>query len=90
MLFGNSSLFRAFVMVALVVSITSVRADQRTKPRSTPQKPQPAPAVASFYEVYEQSILDLQDAMAAGRWDEIEATAREFAAAYQSASSDRP
>lgn len=30
------------------------------------------------------------DAMAAGRWDEIEATAREFAAAYKSASSDRP
>jgi 2-dehydro-3-deoxyphosphogluconate aldolase / (4S)-4-hydroxy-2-oxoglutarate aldolase len=28
-------------------------------------------------------------AMAAGRWDEIEATAREFAAAYQAARRDR-
>ena len=36
------------------------------------------------------SELCSPDAMAAGRWDEIEATAREFAAAYQSASSDRP
>jgi len=36
------------------------------------------------------SELCSPDAMATGRWDEIEATAREFAAAYQSASSDRP
>ena len=36
------------------------------------------------------SELCSRDAMAAGRWDEIEATAREFAAAYKSASSDRP
>jgi 2-dehydro-3-deoxyphosphogluconate aldolase / (4S)-4-hydroxy-2-oxoglutarate aldolase len=36
------------------------------------------------------SELCSPDAMAAGRWDEIGATAREFAAAYQSASSDRP
>jgi 2-keto-3-deoxy-6-phosphogluconate aldolase len=36
------------------------------------------------------SELCSPDAMAAGRCDEIGATAREFAAAYQSASSDRP
>ena len=36
------------------------------------------------------SELCSPDAMATGRWDEIEATAHEFAAAYQSASSDRP
>jgi Asp-tRNA(Asn)/Glu-tRNA(Gln) amidotransferase A subunit family amidase len=67
MLFRNSSRFRAIVMIALVVSITTVSADQRKKARPAPPKAQPAPAPTAFYEVYEQSILQLQDAMATGR-----------------------
>jgi Asp-tRNA(Asn)/Glu-tRNA(Gln) amidotransferase A subunit family amidase len=53
-------------MLALVSSMATVSADQRQKSKAPPPKAQPAPAVA-FYEVYEQSILELQDAMAAGR-----------------------
>lgn len=48
---------------ALVVSFSAVVFAQRT-----PQlKPQPAPAAIEYFEVYEQSIVDLQSAMTSGR-----------------------
>jgi amidase len=65
MLFKNSVGLRAtgvaLLLAALLTCIASVRAEQRQSAR-----PQPAP-VMEFYEVHEQSILDLQAAMAAGR-----------------------
>jgi amidase len=52
-----------FLTLALTLaSIVSVAADQRPSGR-----PQPEPAVREFFEVHEQSIVDLQDAQTAGR-----------------------
>src|SRR6478735_4796885 len=67
MLFRNSARFRAVVLIAVVSSMATVSADQKKKGKTPPPKPQPAPAVVAFYEVYEQSILQLQDAMSTGR-----------------------
>jgi Asp-tRNA(Asn)/Glu-tRNA(Gln) amidotransferase A subunit family amidase len=53
---------KTFVILALSLLTVGLRADQRP----APPRPQPAP-VMEFYEVYEQSIVDLQAAMTAGR-----------------------
>ena len=39
----------------------------RVDAQRTPPKPQPPPAPIEYFEVYEQSIVDLQSAMASGR-----------------------
>jgi amidase len=57
----NSARFRVLAMALLAGSIGTVNAQQRPQPR-----PQPAP-VMEFFEVHEQSILDLQSAMTSGR-----------------------
>ena len=61
MLFTNRARFFTGASLLLLV-IVNVRADQRTPA----PRPQPAP-VMEFFEVYEQSILELQAAQASGR-----------------------
>jgi len=61
MRFWISARFRAVALVAVCGSITTLGAEQRAAVR-----PQPAP-VMEFFEVHEQSILDLQAAQASGR-----------------------
>ncbi|MDQ3420997.1 MAG: amidase family protein, partial [Acidobacteriota bacterium] len=56
-----SARFRALALIVVVGSITTLGADQRA-----PVRLQPAPVV-EFFEVHEQSILDLQAAQASGR-----------------------
>jgi amidase len=53
----------AGLLTALLMASLSPLAAQQ---RPAPPRPQPAPVI-EFFEVHEQSILDLQDAMAAGR-----------------------
>src|SRR5215510_6180623 len=50
------------ITLIVVVSAASLRGQ-----RATPPKPQPPPAPVEFFEVYEQSITDLQAAMSSGR-----------------------
>jgi len=56
-----SARFRALALIVVLGSLTTLGADQRS-----PVRPQPAPVV-EFFEVHEQSILDLQAAQASGR-----------------------
>jgi Asp-tRNA(Asn)/Glu-tRNA(Gln) amidotransferase A subunit family amidase len=53
---------QAVIMASLVLLSAASISGQRTPP-----KPQPAPAPAEYFEVYEQSITDLQAAMSSGR-----------------------
>jgi amidase len=62
MLFTKSARFRSVVLLLSLGSIVTLRADQR----APAPRPQPAP-VMEFFEVHEQSILELQSAMASGR-----------------------
>jgi amidase len=50
-------------VVALIVVASATLQGQR----NAPPRPQPAPAPIEFFEVHEQSILELQSAMQAGR-----------------------
>jgi len=54
----SQGLLAVLMMVSCVVSAQGQR---------TPPKPQPAPAPIEYFEVYEQSITDLQSAMSSGR-----------------------
>ncbi len=54
-----SARFRALALIVVLGSMTTLGAEQRS-----PVRPQP---VAEFFEVHEQSILDLQAAQASGR-----------------------
>src|ERR1041385_119002 len=54
----STSLLAVLLVASVVVSAQGQR---------TPPKPQPAPAPIEYFEVYEQSITDLQAAMSSGR-----------------------
>ncbi len=53
--------------VVSIASIVLISAASLHGQRTPPAKPQPPPAPVEFYEVYEQSITDLQSAMSSGR-----------------------
>ena len=55
---------RSKALLGLVVITASLA---RLDAQRTPPKPQPPPAPMEYFEVYEQSVVDLQSAMAAGR-----------------------
>jgi amidase len=55
-------MYARVVVIAFVVIASTTLQGQRTPPR-----PQPAPAPIELFEVHEQSILDLQASMQAGR-----------------------
>lgn len=61
--YNRRVLNKTFVILTIALLSVPVSADQR---RAAPPKPQPAP-VMEFFEVHEQSIVDLQAAMTAGR-----------------------
>jgi amidase len=77
--FGKSACFRASALVIALASIATVRADPfdslepsgvefaQGKGKRAPVRPQPAPAPVELFEVYEQSILDLQAAQSSGK-----------------------
>jgi hypothetical protein len=56
---------RSKVLLGVAVTVACLaRVDAQ---RTPPPKPQPPPAPSEYFEVYEQSIVDLQNAMASGR-----------------------
>jgi amidase len=55
---------RSKVLLGVAVTVACLA---RVDAQRTPPKPQPPPAPIEYFEVYEQSILDLQGAMASGR-----------------------
>jgi Asp-tRNA(Asn)/Glu-tRNA(Gln) amidotransferase A subunit family amidase len=52
----------AVIALLVFISAASIRGQ-----RTPPPKPQPPPAPIEYFEVYEQSIVDLQSAMSSGR-----------------------
>jgi len=67
MLSVNSRRFQLVALAMVCLALTSVGAEQRKNSRQQPApRPQPAP-VTEFFEVYEQSIPDLQTALTSGR-----------------------
>ena len=61
MIVRESAGFRVFGLVVLLSSIATLHAGQRA-----PARPQPAPVI-EYFEVHEQSIVDLEAAQASGR-----------------------
>src|SRR5262245_6080143 len=58
---------KAWLASIAAVIYFSVSSAPTAAQRTPPPKPQPAPAPVDYFEVYEQSILDLQAALAANR-----------------------
>src|SRR5437868_3646651 len=54
------------IVVTVIIGSPLTAAEQKQRKRTPPAKAQP-PTISELFEVHEQSILDLQNAMASGR-----------------------